>query len=72
MPETIPADIAAAIDIFHLAARKQGWFGTGTKASDEAEKAATDARRRLERVISSSPRGYAEMRTALEAIEAGR
>ncbi|MET3481565.1 hypothetical protein ABIC70_001072 [Methylobacterium sp. 1973] len=72
MPETIPADIAAAIDIFHLRALREGKLGIGTQASSEAANAASEARKRLERAISAHLRGHAELRAALEAIEAGR
>lgn len=51
MPETIPADITAAIKNFHSAARREGALGIGTKSSSEAEKAASEARKRLEAAI---------------------
>lgn len=72
MPETLPADITAAIKNFHSAARRDGALGIGTQASAEAEKAASEARKRLERTISAHLRGYAGLKAALEAIEAGR
>ena len=71
MPETIPADITAAIDIFHTRALRQGSRGIGTVATAEAEKAATDARNRLERVIAAHLRGYREMKAALEVQTSG-
>jgi hypothetical protein len=71
MPETIPADIAAAIDIFHLRALRQGALGIGTRSSSDAEKAASEARKRLERAISAHLRGYAELKAALEVQTSG-
>jgi len=52
MPETIPADIAAAIDIFHLRALREGKLGIGTQASSEAANAASEARKRLDAAIA--------------------
>lgn len=71
MRETIPADITAAIKNFHSAARREGALGIGTQASAEAEKAASEARKRLERAIASHPRGVREMKAALEAQTSG-
>ncbi|MGX9980687.1 hypothetical protein [Methylobacterium fujisawaense] len=71
MPETLPADITAAIKNFHSAARREGALGIGTQASAEAEKAASEARNRLERTISAHLRGYAGLKAALEQIEQG-
>lgn len=71
MPETIPADITAALDIFETRALRQGRAGIGTVASSEAEKAASDARKRLEAVISGHLRGYAGLKAAMDAITSG-
>ncbi|WP_345820476.1 hypothetical protein ABC766_00250 [Methylobacterium fujisawaense] len=71
MPETLPADITAAIKNFHSAARREGALGIGTQASAEAEKAASEARSRLERTISAHLRGYAGLKAAMDAITSG-
>ncbi|KAA0117864.1 hypothetical protein CIW48_27055 [Methylobacterium sp. P1-11] len=71
MPETIPADIAAALDIFQNRALRQGRLGIGSQASSEAEKAASEARKRLERAISAHLRGYAGLKAAMDAITSG-
>ena len=68
MPETIPADIAAAIDIFHSRALREGKLGIGTVASSEAANAASEARKRLEAAINAHLR---VLKAALEAQTSG-
>lgn len=73
MTETVPADIITAIDRFDLAAQVWGWEadqGTGTDTADVmAEYDA--ARAALKAAILTHLRKAAEMKAALERIEAG-
>lgn len=71
MPENIPADITVAIDIFHTRALRAGRMGIGSVSSAEAEKAASEARKRLEAAISAHLHGYAGLKAAMDAITSG-
>lgn len=71
MPETIPADITAAIDNFHLRALREGRLGTGTVAASDAASAASEARKRLEAAIMARIYGHAALKAALEVQTSG-
>ena len=69
MTETVPADIAAAID--HLS-RLSAAFGQARPPDKLAvAKAYDNARTDLDAVILHNLRAYAEMKAALERIEQG-
>jgi hypothetical protein len=66
MTETVPADIAAAIDLYAECARRSGeWFGVSVDEGQAAARATLDA------AILAHLRKADEMKAALERIEAG-
>ncbi|MGE8129027.1 hypothetical protein ACQKQD_18800 [Methylobacterium sp. NPDC080182] len=74
MPETLPADITAAIAAFAEAAQRHGWEADQGSArdADVAEREYAARLAELQKAIGRLARSRNEMKAALEAIEAGR
>jgi hypothetical protein len=70
--ETVPADIAAAIAAFAEAAGSlEADKYVNTRGVPQSERELTEARAALDAAILHHLRAYAEMKAALERIEAG-
>lgn len=68
--ETVPADIAAAIEMFSTAAHRCGSY-LGKPEWKSLVEASELERKALDAVILRHLRGHAEMKAALERIEQG-